>query len=171
VHLHGGSIEAFSEGEGKGCTFVYKIPMKKCPQTNDDDLDDEFAMDEKMNEKEEIRPAMLLPSATAAAATMVSDLPRLPIVIPLSPRDGGRSNKTRIMAAQQLSIIRPQLQLQSRPRSRSRSRLQSQQGEGRRASSLLSGEKSSEISAGDLPPTVCFLSYSVPPYIPSSPPL
>jgi len=168
VHLHGGTIEAFSEGEGKGCTFVYKIPMKKCPQTADDDALHEFAMDEKMNE-DEIRPAML----PSTAAAMVSDLPRLPI-IPLSPRDGIRSNESRKMAAHHLSIVRPQLLSQS------------QQGEGRRPSSLLANtsipqvtssgivlndEKSRESSAGDLPLTVCLLSYTVPLYVPSSPPL
>jgi len=27
VHLHGGTIEAFSEGEGKGCEFVVRLPL------------------------------------------------------------------------------------------------------------------------------------------------
>jgi PAS domain S-box-containing protein len=27
VHLHGGTIEAFSEGEGKGCEFIVRLPL------------------------------------------------------------------------------------------------------------------------------------------------
>ena len=29
VELHGGSMEVFSEGEGKGCSFLYRIPMTR----------------------------------------------------------------------------------------------------------------------------------------------
>ena len=166
MRLHGGTIQAFSEGEGKGSTFVYRIPMKKCTQT-----DSEYAMDEKMNE-DEIRPA--LPSA------MVSDFPQP--LIPMSRRDGGRfhrnpqgssaasaasSNESRNMAARCLSSSRLQL-LSHSQRGEGR-----RQGEGRRSSSLSadipiqhvvssrifsSGIMSrDESSAGDLPP-VCLLS-------------
>ena len=31
VELHGGHMEVFSEGEGKGCSFLYRIPMKRQP--------------------------------------------------------------------------------------------------------------------------------------------
>ena len=31
MELHGGSMEVFSEGEGKACSFLYRIPMKRQP--------------------------------------------------------------------------------------------------------------------------------------------
>ena len=35
IEMHGGSVEAFSEGEGKGSTFVIRMPLQDGPATNE----------------------------------------------------------------------------------------------------------------------------------------
>ena len=119
--MHGGSIQAFSEGEGKGCSFVYKIPMKKNTSlsntlTNNDAILPQPAPGDEKVDDFELRP----PSSVIMIPDPSPTPPSNHNIIPASPRDVGRlhnhqrpsvvsatsSNESRNIAARRLSSFR-----------------------------------------------------------------
>ena len=122
MQLHGGTIHAVSEGEGKGSSFVYKIPMKKykMAQNQNDSALSPPVEDEKVDNEYEFRPASpaaIKPDPPLSLHNNNCD------IVPLSPRDVGRlnhhhanhhrpsvvsaiSNESRNMAARRLSSFR-----------------------------------------------------------------